>query len=186
MTNPTTAEPISAPPQKAFFRTPASAAVLTVAAVGEMQAVWEDVIDQEIVFDADVHVGHRHTYKKLLLDQSSMRSLQMIWKESPYVTEDELALVGLAKAFEPFAPINAHALAYELSEHKAHLDRNRMAVRNLAKAAAACGLIERRQVCGRNAIELRGTAKLDALMKLYAERVTEIFANVATLLPEVM
>src|ERR1700761_1170014 len=114
MTDPTTAEPIVAPPRMGFIQTPVSAAVITLQGVAEVQAGWEELVDRELkLVQPDVDKQDAMTFKKVLLDQSSMRMLHVIWKESPHVTETELTVVGLAKAFDPFSPINAHALALE-------------------------------------------------------------------------
>lgn len=185
MTEPTIAEPITAPPRMGFVQMPVSKAILTLQGVSEGQAAWEELVDNEIhLVQSGVDRQDAATFKKVLLDQSSMRTLLIIWKESPHVSETELTLVGLGKAFDRDSPINAHALAYELTEHKRHFDRNQKAVRTLVKAGVAYGLIERHDVDGCNAKELRGTARLDSLMKRYAEEVNDIQANLATLLPE--
>jgi hypothetical protein len=106
---------------------------------------------------------------------SSLQALsfsQLLWKESPFVTDIELEAAGLPRNF-PGVSLNAHRLAIELAETPAEVGATIKRVSSLLCAGIAYGLVDRQRL-GAKKIVVSGSALLHKVMLSVASGQEEI------------
>ena len=101
---------------------------------------------------------------KILLSMPTMLILLVIWKESDFVTEEDLSKVGMKKSFSLGNPLNCHGMARQLAVDAYDLAKVQKRIRGIVEAGQAYGLIER-EVARSKLVEISGTVSLDALMR---------------------
>lgn len=99
---------------------------------------------QEEVFVQPVDCDRMDALKhqKVLLRTDSYLVLQIIWKESGSITDDELAAAGLAREFRSCA-LTCHALGVRLAVGKEDVGRSNTRVGTIIAAAEVYDLVSR-------------------------------------------
>ena len=101
-------------------------------------ALQEEVFVQPV--DCDRMDCLRH--QKVLLRTDSYLVLQIIWKESASITDEELAAAGLAREFTS-CPLTCHALGVRLALGKEDVGRSNTRVATIIAAAEVYDLVSR-------------------------------------------
>lgn len=101
-------------------------------------------------------------HQKVLLRADTYLVLQTIWKESAFITEEELHAAGLARKFRP-GTLTCHKLGVELAASKEDVGASNTRVKTIVTAAEAYDLIKRATVRVRHR-PLLGTALLHSIM----------------------
>jgi hypothetical protein len=102
------------------------------------------------------------SFKTTLLSCEANTVLLVLWRESRYVTEDDLAYDGYSKLFME-NPLTAYRLAVYLSPTKNEVAATNSRVRLIVTAGTAFGLIHKRQLAPTN-IHISGTELLHNFM----------------------
>lgn len=107
------------------------------------------------------------SYRRLLSTGGAAKILLNLWKESEYVSEAELAELGMRRSFG-IEGVTQHGLAVGLAEIPAEVSALNAQVRSVSIAGAAFGLVKRdeqsvKRVC------ISGTALLHEYMIRLAE-----------------
>jgi hypothetical protein len=101
-------------------------------------------------------------FKNLLQSYEANTVLSILWRESEYVTEDDLAYDSHSKLFLE-NPLTTYRLAVHLSPTKNDVAATNSRVRLIVKAGLAFGLVEKRQLTPTN-IHIFGTELLHNFM----------------------
>ena len=136
----------------------------------DMKANIETALD-EVIDDFREKAANRKLFRKhrrVLLSNGGYDVILFIWKESRFVSEDEIAAAGLSRRYGG-RMITAHNLATEFSEEPAEVGKMNSKIRSIGLAANYFGLLERKKQRGK-AVELRATDLLDSLMARTADK----------------
>jgi hypothetical protein len=99
---------------------------------------------QDEVFHQRVSCDTKDTlrHQKVLLRTDTYLVLQVIWKESPFITDEELSAAGLAREFGSGA-LTCRALGVRLAVTKEEVGRSNTRVRTIIEAAEIYDLVRR-------------------------------------------
>jgi hypothetical protein len=126
---------------------------------------------KETIFSKPIH-GHDQklltTFRKSLEDEEAYSILMTTWKESPFVTEEALAMANMDRIFKN-APLTVYGLAAKISVTALDLAKTNSRIRAIAIAAEAYGLVERSGV-KTNSRPLSATALLHQLILTIFEK----------------
>jgi hypothetical protein len=105
---------------------------------------------EEAVFtrDAETFGENRKilkSFRKILESEEANLVLSILWRESPYVSEDELAYDGYSKLFFE-KPLTSYHLTVYLANSKNEVAATNSRVRLIIAAGAAFGLVDKRQL----------------------------------------
>jgi hypothetical protein len=107
-------------------------------------------------------------HRRMLLLSGGYDVLSFIWKESRFVSEDEIDAAGILRKYGGRI-ITAHNLAAAFSEEPDDVGKMNSKIRSIGLAANYFGLLERKKQRGK-AVELRATDLLDSLMARIADK----------------
>jgi hypothetical protein len=120
----------------------------------------------EIVFSRDAILEENRKLKKslerVIKDDEANLVLTILWRESPYVSEDELSYDGFSKIFVD-SPLTTYHLAVYLADGKNEVAATNSRVRLIVSAGAAFGLVTKRQMT-RTKVYIVGTELLHNFM----------------------
>jgi hypothetical protein len=102
------------------------------------------------------------SYKRTLDTSEAGSILTFLWKDSLFVSDDELSSAGLLRSFSP-SRLTVHSLAVSLAETPGDVAATNSRVRLIVSAGAAFGLIDRSQV-SRNKTLISGSELLHQFM----------------------
>jgi hypothetical protein len=94
-------------------------------------------------------------HRRILKTISAYQILALLWKESNFVDQQTLALLGMRKLYEK--GLTAHHLAADLAESGSEVATLNSRIRNIGIAASCFDLIERVSLTSTN-VPLKGTA----------------------------
>ena len=100
--------------------------------------------------------------QRKLRSEDALAILEILWKESSWVSEENLKAAGLERYFNK-SEITQYGLAVALSYRTEDVAKTNSSVRSVALAAAAFGLIDRNKQTQKK-IYLRATNKLHKFM----------------------
>ena len=125
---------------------PLVVAGLRAAALGQAMSANHLAVLTELVFDLpDVTGKERVRFQRLLASEEARAVLNIIWKESDLVSEQELIKAGYTGRAFPMG-ISCHALGVSLAADKNEVAATVTRVRNVVVAACSYGLAHRKQV----------------------------------------
>lgn len=101
-------------------------------------ALQDGVFHQPVSCDTKDSLRHQ----KVLLRTDTYLVLQIIWKESPFITDEELSAAGLAREFGCGA-LTCRALGVRLAVTKEEVGRSNTRVRTIIEAAEIYDLVSR-------------------------------------------
>jgi hypothetical protein len=101
-------------------------------------------------------------YRRALRSPDAQNVLAYLWKESPFVSDQALALAGLSRDYFG-RDITASALASEFAESPKEVSKMYSSIRNIAISASAFNLVERNEIWSTKVI-LKGTKLLHTFM----------------------
>lgn len=138
-------------------------ALVTQAVLHEISANYLRLLE-ELVFPHKPAFDEKQilSLKRTLVDSEANTVLTIVWKESPYVTDAELALSGYSRSFGN-VPLTSHSLAVSLATTPKDVAATNSRVRQIVLAASAYNLIKRDQACG-NKVSLGATEFLHGFM----------------------
>jgi hypothetical protein len=120
----------------------------------------------ELVFNqATIREANRKiikSFKKILENDEANSVLTILWRESSYVTEDELTEYGFAKLFLE-NPLTTYHLAVYLARGKNEVAATNSRVRSIVAAGATFGLVTKKQLT-RTKVYIFGTELLHDFM----------------------
>jgi hypothetical protein len=120
----------------------------------------------EVVFNKDtIREKNRkiiRSFKRILENDEANSVLTILWRESSYVTEDELSHDGFAKLFLE-NPLTTYHLAVHLASGKNEVAATNSRVRLIVAAGAAFGLVTKKQLT-RTKVYIFGTELLHDFM----------------------
>ena len=120
----------------------------------------------EIVFSRDTILEENRKLKKslerVIKDDEANLVLTILWRESPFVSEDELSYDGFSKIFVD-NPLTTYHLAVYLADGKNEVAATNSRVRLIVSAGAAFGLVTKRQMT-RTKVYIVGTELLHNFM----------------------
>ena len=124
---------------------------------------------RELVFSKDISVDRksRQSFERILLQEEAQWILAIIWRESKYVSDSDLAVAGLSRLF-PGGDLTAFGLAVKLAELTEDCAALNTRIRNIAIAAHAFGLVERSNISATK-VSITGTALLHSVMTRLAQ-----------------
>jgi hypothetical protein len=122
---------------------------------------------REIVFTQSTTQGERNrkmlrSFKRVLAADEANTVLNILWRESDYVTEDELSYDGFIKLFGEH-PLTSYHLAVYLAGDKTEVAATNSRVRSIVAAGVEFGLVEKRQST-RTKVHIFGTELLHNFM----------------------
>ena len=107
------------------------------------------------------------TYRKLLLTANAYAILKIVWKESSFVSDEELAVWNMSKTYpEGF---NAHMLAKGLADTLHDLSKIQNTITRVFHAATTFDLIQRSRLRPVKGYAIFGTEALHKLMLRLAQ-----------------
>jgi hypothetical protein len=122
-------------------------------------------------------------YRHHLLSERAVEILTIIWKESPYVSDQELASVRMSRLF-PDSGMTERGLAIALADTPQDVSAANVSVRNLLVAGEAYGLVKRTETSPRRFL-IEGTEFLHEFMiQLGEETVRTIQRNFEPRMPK--
>jgi len=101
-------------------------------------------------------------FQRTLRDHETLGILQVIWKESPYLSDVELQAFGIRRIFCE-RPLTCWGLAREIAESARDLGKVHKRVVAIVRAGSAYGLIEAQKIRAKM-VSLRGSARLHEFM----------------------
>jgi hypothetical protein len=135
----------------------------------DMAANYAQLLDKVLSQPADrgFDLKDRVRFRRVLRDEDAFRILSVIWKESNYVSHEDLEAVDLGRSMEP-DNLTTFGLAVKLASSPRELSKLNSRIRQIAIAANAFGLIERHRASTTN-VQLRATEALHNFMMRLAE-----------------
>jgi hypothetical protein len=154
------------------------AAVATAGGFIAATLTWQSLM-QELVFPNSVIVDAKTdlAFRQRLQTERAKSLLMLVWKDSDYVSAEELEAAGAHRVGTAQAPINCHNLAKRMALGVDDFDKMEKAIQQIVKAAEAYGLILR-EACPGKARPLRGTALLHSVMLAFDGEVRPICADI--------
>ncbi len=107
------------------------------------------------------------TWKKSLLGHGAFLILQVLWKESKYVSDSDLEKAGLRR-FLPMRDLTVHKLAEDLAATPAAKDALNKRISGIVRAGMAYGLVEERKLHAKLHV-ISGSEKLHVFMLMTAQ-----------------
>jgi hypothetical protein len=131
---------------------------------------------------APLHPADSQRFTRILEEDDAYDVLLLVWRHSPFVTDDELKRTKILRLFSN-GSLTAYGLATKLAESPSTLAATNTRVRNIALAAQAYGLIERETRTTTNK-PLVGTILLHKMVLAIAEEQRRLLAELAPLLSQ--
>jgi hypothetical protein len=150
------------------FASPTLRALDVLGAEENMDLCRQELLEELIFRKLDMSRQPMSSYRRLLLTSSAHKILKVVWKESSFVSDSELTIMGIARNFSD-GEITQHHLAVVLSEEPSDVSALNTKVRNVGIAAYAVGMIDRREQ-GPKKVLLSGTDLLHEFMLELASR----------------
>src|SRR5262249_2266256 len=120
----------------------------------------------EIVFTLGTITGDDRktikSFRRTLESHEANTVLSILWRESPYITDDELAYDGHAKLFGE-NPLTCYCLAVHLAGSKNEVAATNSRVRLIVAAGTAFGLVSKKHLASTK-IQIFGTEFLHNFM----------------------
>jgi len=151
------------------------------AAHADMSSVWTRLLGTLIYPRAEVaHSDHKRfiSYRTILEADDAHGVLQILWKESPYVSAEVLRAANLERTF-PRSDITQHGLAVALANTPQEVSAIVTRVRNIAVAGAAYGLVNR-TILNQTRVVISGTRLLHEFMLELGQAQYEIAKHLVT------
>jgi hypothetical protein len=165
-------------PTTSIVPTPASIAIRVQAIHQQMGLNYTDLLERLVFIHPPRDCDRKtlRTYRNILLSDESDLVLTIFWKESDFVTDDDVISGGAARIFPRGTPITCYALAVKLYPN----DSTKIAaansrVRAIAAAASAYGLIEKSKDTRKKFVS--GTALLHEFMTTLGQENEELWSN---------
>lgn len=111
-------------------------------------------------------------YLKTIESQWTLSILLILWKESGFVADADLAALGMCKTFPD--GINCNQLAIAVARSPAEVGRTIKRIDMIVEAGEAFGLVQREQPKASRIWWLSGTEKLNLFMLRFAHLLAEI------------
>jgi hypothetical protein len=148
------------------FMSPASLVTIRMQEIYRTLSTNYTRVLNEIVFSRDTILEENRKLKKsferIIKGDEAHAVLTILWRESPYVSADELSYDGFLKLFVE-KPLNTYHLAVYLAGGKNEVAATNSRVRLIVSAGAAFGLVTKRQLT-RTKVYVVGTELLHNLM----------------------
>ena len=122
-------------------------------------------------------------FRKELDDNVSRIILTIIWKESDYISSEDLKRVGMKKFFTK-NNLTAHGLATEICKSAKDLGKTVNKIREVSIAGSAFNLVDRNAL-RKTKVELRGTRALNEFMiRLAHDSIKSVQRDIAMIFDE--
>jgi hypothetical protein len=160
------------------FVTPTLRALDVLGAEENMDVCRQELLEELVFAQLQTNKQPESSYKRLLLTTTAHKIIKVFWKESSFISDSELAIMGMTRNF-PANNITQHGLAVLLSEEPSDVSGLNTKIRSVTIAAAAFGLIERKPQSARR-LSLCGTSLLHEFMVELALRQMQFIRTIGT------